>query len=139
MTLVLVRHGRAGDRLEWEGDDRLRPLDEKGLKQARRLVDLLAPFPVRRVVSSPYLRCMQTLEPLAAARGLAVEPCDELGEELQWERGVELLRGLADADAVACGHGGIDAALGFDLPFRKGAVWLFERGLETPQLLLERL
>lgn len=135
MTLVLVRHARAGSRSDWEGDDRLRPLDEKGLRQAERLVELLASFPVSRIVSSPYLRCLQTVEPLAEARGLAVEPCEELGEELQWERGVELLRGLAAADAVACGHGGIDAALGFELPFRKAAVWVFERGLEAPKLL----
>jgi len=135
MTLVLVRHARAGSRSEWEGDDRLRPLDGKGLKRAELLVELLASYPVSRIVSSPYLRCVQTMEPLAAARGLAVEPFEELGEELQWERGVELLRGLAAADAVACGHGGIDAALGFELPFRKGAVWVFERGLEAPRLL----
>jgi 8-oxo-dGTP diphosphatase len=42
VTLVLVRHGSAGDADTWEGDDRLRPLDGKGRKQAARLVEVLA-------------------------------------------------------------------------------------------------
>jgi 8-oxo-(d)GTP phosphatase len=36
VRLVLVRHASAGDRPEWEGDDRLRPLDKRGRKQAKR-------------------------------------------------------------------------------------------------------
>ena len=35
MIVLLVRHARAGDRSEWEGDDRLRPLDKKGRRQAK--------------------------------------------------------------------------------------------------------
>ena len=83
MTLVLVRHASAGDRHEWDGDDRLRPLDKKGRKQAARLLDVLADVTVRRIVSSPYLRCVQTVEPLARARGLEVESAPELGVEHQ--------------------------------------------------------
>ena len=69
VTLVVVRHGSAGDRDEWDDDDRLRPLDKKGRKQAARLVDVLAGSRIERIVSSPYLRCVQTVEPLARARG----------------------------------------------------------------------
>ena len=135
MTLVLVRHAPAGDRLEWEGDDRLRPLDKRGRKQAARLPELLEGVPIGRIVSSPYLRCMQTVAPLGEALGLAVEPAPELGEEHQWTDGPPLLAALLADDAVACVHGGIEQSLGFRERFKKGAVWLFEDGLERPTIL----
>ena len=82
-------------RSEWEGDDRLRPLDERGRRQAEALVDALAAFPITRIFSSPYDRCVQTVEPLAAQRGLPVELREELGEEQQCtsRRGTRSLAG----------------------------------------------
>ena len=63
-TVLLVRHGSAGSRSEWQGDDRLRPLDETGHRQADELVPLLSRFDVQELVSADYVRCVQTLEPL---------------------------------------------------------------------------
>ena len=83
MPLLLVRHGSAGSRSEWEGDDRDRGLDERGVDQARRLVQELADLPIDRILTSPYRRCVQTVEPLAAARTLVPELCPELGEDRQ--------------------------------------------------------
>ncbi len=136
MTLVLVRHASAGDRSEWEGDDRLRPLDKRGRKQAARLPDLLEDIPIGRIVSSPYLRCIQTVEPLATARGLEVERVAELGEERQTLDGPPFLADVFGDDTVACVHGGIEFALGIHERFKKGAVWLFQDGLERPQILI---
>ena len=79
-TFFVVRHAKAGDREDWPGDDRLRPLTKKGLRQAGRLVELLAGERVTAVISSPYLRCVQTVEPLAEARALKVQQRLELGE-----------------------------------------------------------
>ena len=70
---VLVRHASAGDSSAWVGDDTMRPLDERGRRQAAGLLDLLADHEVDRIVSSPYLRCLQTVEPLSRARGLEIE------------------------------------------------------------------
>jgi hypothetical protein len=68
---------------------------------------------VTRVLSSPYDRCVQTVEPLAAARGLDVEPRDELGEERQVYDGVALARSLAGEPVALCVHGGLsDVAVG---------------------------
>ena len=106
MTIVLVRHAWAGASERWEGDDRRRPLDERGHGQALALPELLAPYPAERIVSSPYLRCVQTMEPLATVRGLVVEPADELGEDRQAEDGLAFLRSLAGLDAIVCTHGG---------------------------------
>ena len=110
MTL-LIRHARASKPDEWSGDDRRRPVDERGRKQAADLVDALSDYPLTRILSSPYDRCVQTVEPLARARGLEVEIRDELGEERQLDEGVELVRSLLDQDVALCGHGGLSDEL----------------------------
>ena len=80
-TLLLVRHGRAGSRQDWDGPDDLRPLDDKGRRQAERLAEVLPLFAPTAVLSVPRVRCSQTVEPLAERLGLPVLPCPELGEE----------------------------------------------------------
>ncbi len=66
-----------------------------------------------RVLSSPYDRCVQTVEPLAAARGLDVELRDELGEERQAHDGVALVRSLLGEPVALCVHGELsDAVVG---------------------------
>ena len=106
MALLVVRHARAGKPAEWEGDDRLRPLDEKGWRQARGLPALLAAHPLERLVSSPALRCTQTLEPLAVERRLELETASELMEGSPGEEAFGLLRELGDHAAV-CTHGDV--------------------------------
>lgn len=120
--MILVRHASAGDREDWRGDDRMRPLDERGRRQAEKLVETLAGFEVTRVISGPFIRCLQTVEPLAAARGLTVELFDELGEEQQSEEGVALVRSLADDTVAACVHGGLsEAVFGPEWSMKKGS------------------
>ena len=101
----LVRHGAAGDRHAWHDSDELRPLDEEGRRQAEALVALLAEAVIERLLSSPYLRCVQTLEPLAAARGMPVETTPALAEGAGGAGAVELLS--RDEALVACGHGDV--------------------------------
>ena len=123
MTSVLVRHASAGHRLDWEHDDRLRPLDARGRRQSADLVELLRPLGVRRILSSPYVRCVQTVEPLAAALGLEVE-LDERLEEGKGGAAAELLR---EDGVVCCTHGDIvEALLGRGL--KKAAAAVLEDG-----------
>ena len=107
MTSVLLRHASAGHRLDWEHDDHLRPLDARGRRQSADLVALLRPLGLRRILSSPYVRCVQTVEPLAAALGLEVE-LDERLEEGKGGAAAELLR---EDGVVCCTHGDIVEAL----------------------------
>jgi phosphohistidine phosphatase SixA len=117
VIVLLVRHGRAGKRSEWEGDDRLRPLDAKGRRQAEGLVPMLADYPVDRVLSSPYLRCAETVRPLAEARGLELEEVDELAEGSTREDVLALLRSLDAESVVRCTHGDVvDELVGEELP-----------------------
>ena len=109
--LLFVRHASAGDREKWLGDDRLRPLDEKGRRQAEELVTKLEPYAVERVLSSPFVRCVQSVEPLAAARGLDVETTEVLADGAGADGVRRLLEELAGSPAVLCVHGGEIAAL----------------------------
>jgi 8-oxo-dGTP diphosphatase len=119
VIVYLVRHARAGRRAEWDGDDRLRPLDERGRRQAEGLVAQLAGREFRRILSSPYVRCVETVLPLAEARGLSVEPDDALAEGAGSHAALGLLRRVGEP-LVACVHGD----LGEDLlgeKMKKGA------------------
>jgi 8-oxo-(d)GTP phosphatase len=138
-TVLLVRHGSAGSRSEWSGEDRLRPLDETGLRQAEELLRLLSPFEVQEIVSADFVRCVQTMEPLGKSTGLEVreEPLlsekDFPGREAE---AVELVRRLGNnGDSVAaCSQRKVVPQLierlaaedGVDIPHtrsKKGSVW----------------
>ena len=123
MTSVLLRHASAGHRLDWEHDDHLRPLDVRGRRQSADLVEVLRPFGVRRLVSSPYVRCVQTVEPLAATLGLEVEQDDRLREGA----GGAAAGLLSEDGVVCCTHGDIvEALLGRGL--KKGAAVVLDDG-----------
>ena len=78
MQLLLVRHALPLRSDHGEGSDP--ELSETGLAQIARLPEALTRFPISRVVSSPQRRAIQTAEPVAAARQLAVEIDDRLAE-----------------------------------------------------------
>jgi 8-oxo-dGTP diphosphatase len=124
VIVYLVRHARAGKRGEWEGDDRLRPLDERGVRQAQGLVEQLSGRELRRILSSPYVRCVQSVEPLAEARGLPLGREEAFAEGAGSQAALELLRGAGDA-VVACVHGDLaEDLLGRKL--KKGATAVLE-------------
>lgn len=133
MPIFLVRHGDAGTRAEWVGDDAKRPLDETGRRQAEALVGQLEGREVSRIFSSPYVRCTQTVEPLALARRLPIEHRKELAEGASRADVRALLRDVRKADPVVlCTHGDVvEALLGHGS--EKGSTWVLERdGRLTP-------
>ena len=74
VPLILVRHASAGRKADWRGNDDSRPLDAQGAADAHLLARLLACFaPTARVISSPALRCTETMRPFAAGFGGSVE------------------------------------------------------------------
>jgi 8-oxo-(d)GTP phosphatase len=133
--VYLVRHGDAGSRKTWLGDDAQRPLDESGQRQAEALVGALEGREVSRVFTSPYLRCTQSVEPLAVSRGLPVEHRPELAEGASMADVEALLRDVGNAEGVVLStHGDIiESVLGNES--EKGSTWvLHRRGEELVQL-----
>ena len=123
MTILLVRHACAGKRKKWRGDDRLRPLDAQGRRQAEGLVRLLQGRAPTSVLSSAYLRCRQTVEPVARALGLAVEDRHELEEGASADDVRGLGAELAGEVAVFCTHGDVvEAVIGAES--EKGSTWV---------------
>ena len=135
MPLLLIRHAWAGDRTAWVGDDRERPLDERGRSDASALVELLAPFELEAILTSPARRCVETVGPLAAARNLELDVRDELSEEQQWAEGSALVRSLAGRDVAVCGHGGLDSVVTAAPKWKKGAVFVLGPELELVEVL----
>lgn len=137
IPLILVRHAVAESRRGWDEPDLLRPLNERGRLQAKALVEQLAPYAITRVLSSPYLRCTQTVAPLAEGIGVDVEERDELAEGMGREA-VSLMRDLSSETVALCSHGdvipraletlvvrdGLD--LGPDPRWQKGSSWVLE-------------
>jgi 8-oxo-dGTP diphosphatase len=109
MSVYLVRHAEAKGRSAWDGDDLLRPLNGHGRRQAEDLVGQLRSegARIRRIYTSPAVRCRDTVEPLGAAIGVAVEDAKELEEGASPAAAVELARRSArrKGDTVLCTHG----------------------------------
>jgi 8-oxo-dGTP diphosphatase len=126
--VFLVRHASAGERGRWTGDDRLRPLDARGRRQAEGLAAPLSGYPIVRLVSSGYDRCVQTLEPLSARLALPIEQHSGLAEGASAEAALALIAGLGPGPSVLCTHGDVvEALVDPDEPHKKGAVWLLAR------------
>jgi phosphohistidine phosphatase SixA len=144
---LLVRHADAGLRSEWRGSDEWRGLTDAGHGQARAIVRMIGDLPVERILSSPSLRCRQTVVPLALARELDVEPCWQLGAFAPAEDLVALLADPGTASAVVCTHRETLQALFERLagtyamaaeavePMAKGAVWILRGAVGGPQAL----
>ncbi|MFH0751512.1 MAG: histidine phosphatase family protein [Chloroflexota bacterium] len=84
VELCFLRHAQAGDRETWEQPDELRPLTEKGRRQAERLGRFLAAagFVPDAVITSPLVRARETAEVVADLLGAAVRIEPRLGEPL---------------------------------------------------------
>jgi 8-oxo-dGTP diphosphatase len=136
MTIYLVRHAKAGSRSGWNGPDHQRPLSKNGRHQTEAITNALADSGVTRIITSPYVRCTQTVEPLAARLGLGVDVADALAEGSARSDAIELVEKFADEDTVFCSHGDVIGdllayceTLGVALDgdgFEKASTWILD-------------
>ena len=98
MGLYLVRHAHAGRRSAWKGNDAERPLSDRGRAQAAGILDLI-PVRVTAVLSSPAVRCVQTVEAVAERAGLPLQLEAGLFEGSDTARTAKQLRHLLREDA----------------------------------------
>lgn len=146
MPLLVVRHARAGRRSAWEGDDAARPLSTRGRVQAEALVALLAGYRPRRILSSPAVRCFETVLPLADALDLPVESVGELAEG-NGPATLHLLHRMAGETAVLSTHGDIAVEVldaltpgltkqdRHKLRLLKGEVWVIQSTGDTLEIV----
>lgn len=99
-TLVIVRHGTAGSKSRFKGDDRARPLDKHGRAQAESLVGQLLAFGADTLHAADRARCIQTLEPLADELGVGIQPEPLLTEEAYAENRKATRRRLLEIAAA---------------------------------------
>lgn len=139
IALLLVRHGRAGERNTWRGDDYDRPLDRKGRRQATAIAQTLPAFAPIAIYTADPVRCRQTVQPLAEALRVKVENASYLGDiefAADDERGFSAVHKLLSTPgpAVLSTQGGVVDALTSafrvdDNPAqvgsKKGGVWAF--------------
>jgi 8-oxo-(d)GTP phosphatase len=136
-SVYLVRHAKAGVRGEWDGPDELRPLSKSGAKQAEALADWLTSFSIARIASSPHVRCLETVEPLARRLGLKVVLSEALVEGADPALGRAFIEEAAQNGTVACSHGDVvggvvdllaeeGLVVDGDPHWEKGSVWALE-------------
>ena len=136
VTIYLVRHAKAGNRRDWRGEDDLRPVSPSGQRQADAIADTLTNVGVERIMSSPYVRCRQTVDPVAQRLRLPVELSDALAEGAPVSETVRLIDKVIMATTVLCTHGDIvDNLLDYlrdhgvpldDHRDEKGSIWVLE-------------
>ena len=140
MAIHLVRHAKAGNRPAWHQPDDLRPLTSAGVVQAMSVAELLGDRPIDRIASSRYVRCVQTVQPLADRLALAVESHPALAEEADVKATWTLLEDAIarGGDTVLCSHGNVIGAvldrlrrrhatfIADELTCRKGSIWTLE-------------
>jgi phosphohistidine phosphatase SixA len=136
MVLTLVRHAHAGSKRRWTGPDEQRPLTERGLAEAHGIAQRLRTQPPYRLISSPLIRCRQTLEPIAAALDLPIELNAALAPEATLEQTLDLVTDPSTDGCTLCTHGEVLTGLlnrwradgsprvPADARTAKGAMWI---------------
>ncbi len=132
--IYLLRHAHAGNKRTWSGPDGRRPLSAAGRREAAGLVRVLDGRPITTILSSPALRCEQTVQPLAEHRSLPVGLDGRLDVDAGTDDAATLLRPGLD-DVVLCTHGELigqllgllrerGAPIGRHAQWPKGSTWL---------------
>ncbi|MFL6206367.1 MAG: SixA phosphatase family protein [Acidimicrobiales bacterium] len=134
--LYVVRHADAGHRVDGSRPDEQRELSERGWRQAEGLCLELAEHDITRLVASPFVRCLQTLEPLGKVLGLSVEADDRLAEGTGAAGALAVAAEVRETGAVLCSHGDVipdllehlvarGARLKDELRWQKASTWVF--------------
>jgi 8-oxo-dGTP diphosphatase len=107
--LVLLRHAKALKRDQWDGDDGDRPLEHVGQIQAAKIPAIYAPYAIEKIYSSDAIRCVQTIEAMAAEYGITPiysSEISEFGFEKDSEKALDYALSvmLSDKPSVMCSH-----------------------------------
>ena len=107
--LILLRHGKAITREEWEGDDGDRPLAQIGQIQSKRMLSKYLPFAISEIHTSDAVRCYETVAPMARAMSLDMIYWSELSEYAfakDKKAAINVVNDIIESEtrAIVCGH-----------------------------------
>ncbi|KAB1647262.1 MULTISPECIES: NUDIX hydrolase [unclassified Pseudoclavibacter] len=81
LTVGVLRHAKATSRVDWSKGEASRPLTSHGQSQSTHLTALLQCWGAfQQIVTSPWQRCLSTVQPYATACGTRVRRASELTE-----------------------------------------------------------
>ena len=108
-ALIVLRHAQATIRAEWKAEEAKRPLLPEGKQQATDLIPLLAAFGPKRLITSPWVRCRDTIAPYAQARKQKLierHQLTELGHKKRPVRTQEVVSDLlgTSKSGLICSH-----------------------------------
>ncbi|MDQ1575366.1 MAG: 8-oxo-(d)GTP phosphatase [Microbacteriaceae bacterium] len=109
-AIIALRHGKAVAPSSWSGPDATRPLTERGVQQAAANVATIDAWRPRKILTSPAVRCVATVAPLAATTGIRPKQKPNLSQDA-YEDGSANVREVvgkrvrARKTAVLCSHG----------------------------------
>ncbi|MCU1576303.1 MAG: mismatch repair protein MutT [Leifsonia sp.] len=109
-AIIALRHGKATAPTSWSGPDATRPLTERGVQQSATNVATIEAWRPLKIITSPAVRCVATVAPLAAATGIKPKQESNLSQDA-WEDGSANVREVVGkrvrkrTSAVLCSHG----------------------------------
>lgn len=107
MKIFFLRHGLAGNRAEWKGDDAARPLTDEGIEKTKRTAATLADLDLglEVIITSPLVRARQTAEIVANKLKVKLVEDARLAPGFDEKKLRALLSDYADANALmVVGH-----------------------------------
>ncbi len=106
---IVLRHGKAVSRSQWDKSEGKRPLQPQGRKQSLALVPVLSAYGVKSIISSPWTRCIETVKPFSVKKDIKIDeraPLSEQGHHEKPAQVAKLVESLVAAgrSTVVCSH-----------------------------------
>ena len=150
-ALIMLRHGKALERAEWQGEDEDRPLQLVGQLQAKRMLSLYQVFGLEEIHTSDAVRCLDTVAQMAKSLKLTPVITNAVSEytyKKSKEKAIEYAKELIkrDKQVILCSHNRVlprmteklTKKINFDYPDNKllaGEAWvLFHNKKEVLQI-----
>jgi 8-oxo-dGTP diphosphatase len=109
-AIIALRHGKATPHENWDGPDATRPLLQRGIDQSMSIALGIAAYRPVTLLSSPAVRCLQTIAPTARVTGLEVKEKVAISQDAYRSDAAAVSKVIAKrlskaVTTVLCSHG----------------------------------
>jgi 8-oxo-dGTP diphosphatase len=139
-ALIMLRHAKALERSEWQGEDEDRPLQLSGQQQAKRMLSLYQVFGLEEIHTSDAVRCLDTVAVMAQGLNIIPKISRDISEytyKKNREKAIEYAKEIIkkNSQIVICSHNPVlprmmeklTKKIDFDYPDNKlqpGEAWI---------------